>query len=348
MLHKKPLLLAGALCAMTLSLGACSGKDDKGGNRAAQVGFVVVREEAVPITTALGGRTVAFETSEVRPQVNGIVRQRLFTEGAAVRAGQPLFQIDASLYKAAVDQAAANLASARASAQAAEEKAKRFEPLAKMQAVAEQDYTDALAQARVARAAVAQSAASLETARINLRYSTITAPIGGHIGRSLVTPGALVSASQATPLAVIQRTDPMYVDIQQSAADMTRLRQSLASGGVTAGSTNVRLKLEDGSDYGLPGTVQFSEVTVNEATGTVTLRARFPNPSGLRKVEADRTVGANWVVTGGLKPGDRVITQGVGNLKQGSAIKPVPATSPQRVGAPAGKSADKSAATKGQ
>ena len=227
MLHKKPLLLAGALCAMTLSLGACSGKDDKGGNRAAQVGFVVVREEAVPITTALGGRTVAFETSEVRPQVNGIVRQRLFTEGGAVRAGQPLFQIDASLYKAAVDQAAANLASARASAQAAEEKAKRFEPLAKMQAVAEQDYTDALAQARVARAAVAQSAASLETARINLRYSTITAPIGGHIGRSLVTPGALVSASQATPLAVIQRTDPMYVDIQQSAADMTRLRLSL-------------------------------------------------------------------------------------------------------------------------
>jgi membrane fusion protein (multidrug efflux system) len=170
MLHKKPLLLAGALCAMTLSLGACSGKDDKGGNRAAQVGFVVVREEAVPITTALGGRTVAFETSEVRPQVNGIVRQRLFTEGGTVRAGQPLFQIDASLYKAAVDQAAANLASARASAQAAEEKAKRFEPLAKMQAVAEQDYTDALAQARVARAAVAQSAASLETARINLRY----------------------------------------------------------------------------------------------------------------------------------------------------------------------------------
>lgn len=396
MLHKKPLLLAGALCAMTLSLGACSGKDDKGGNRAAQVGFVVVREEAVPITTALGGRTVAFETSEVRPQVNGIIRQRLFTEGGTVRAGQPLFQIDASLYKAAVDQAAANLASARASAQAAEEKAKRFEPLAKMQAVAEQDYTDALAQARVARAAVAQSAASLETARINLRYSTITAPIGGHIGRSLVTPGALVSASQATPLAVIQRTDPMYVDIQQSAADMTRLRQSLASGGVTAGSTSVRLKLEDGSDYGLPGTVQFSEVTVNEATGTVTLRARFPNPSGLlmpgmfvtalfdqavnpaamlvpqaavqrdfdgsafvylvgkdnkaerRKVDADRTVGANWVVTGGLKPGDRVITQGVGNLKQGSAIKPVPATSPQRVGAPAGKSADKSAATKGQ
>ena len=380
MLHKKPLLLAGALCAMTLSLGACSGKDDKGGNRAAQVGFVVVREEAVPITTALGGRTVAFETSEVRPQVNGIIRQRLFTEGGTVRAGQPLFQIDASLYKAAVDQAAANLASARASAQAAEEKAKRFEPLAKMQAVAEQDYTDALAQARVARAAVAQSAASLETARINLRYSTITAPIGGHIGRSLVTPGALVSASQATPLAVIQRTDPMYVDIQQSAADMTRLRQSLASGGVTAGSTSVRLKLEDGSDYGLPGTVQFSEVTVNEATGTVTLRARFPNPSGLlmpgmfvtalfdqavnpaamlvpqaavqrdfdgsafvylvgkdnkaarRKIVADRTVGANWVVTDGLKPGERVITQGVGNLRQGAPIRPFPASSPQRVG----------------
>nr|WP_243853967.1 efflux RND transporter periplasmic adaptor subunit [Sphingopyxis panaciterrae] len=372
-----------------LSLGACSGKDDAGGRGrgAPEVGYVTVTMQAVPVTTQLGGRTVAFETSEVRPQVNGLIRRRLFTEGSLVRAGQPLYQIDPSLYQAAVDQASANLASARASAQAAEEKAKRFEPLAKMQAVAQQDYTDALAQARVARAAVAQNAAALDTARINLRFTTLSAPISGRIGRSLATPGALVSASQAEPLALIQQTDPLYVDMQQSSAELTRLRQALASGGTQPGSTTVRLKLEDGSDYGFTGTVQFSDITVSEATGTVTLRARFPNPQGLllpgmfvtalfdqainpaailvpqtalqrdfdgsafvylvgkdnkaarRKVTAERTVGANWVVTDGLKPGEKVITQGLGNLKQGAAIKPVPANSPQRVGAPAGKGA---------
>lgn len=392
MLDKRSLLLAGTLCAATLSLGACSGQDDasKNGRSAPEVGFVVANVEAVPVTTSLGGRTVAFETSEVRPQVNGLIRRRLFTEGGLVRAGQPLYQIDASLYQAAVDQASANLASARASAQAADERVRRFAPLAKMQAIAEQDYTDALAEARVARAAVAQNGAALETARITLRYATITAPISGRIGRSLATPGALVSASQASPLAVIQQTDPIYVDMQQSSAELTTLRQALASGGVDAGSTSVRLRLEDGSAYGFAGTVQFSDITVSEATGTVTLRARFPNPQGVllpgmfvtalfdqainprailvpqaalqrdfdgsafvylagtdnkavrRKVTADRTVGANWVVTGGLKAGERVITQGVGNLKQGAPIKPVPANSAQRVGAPAAKTAEKS------
>jgi membrane fusion protein (multidrug efflux system) len=389
---KRSLLLAGALCAATLLLGACSGQEaeNKGGRGAPQVGFVVVKVEPVPVTTSLGGRTVAFETSEVRPQVNGLIRRRLFTEGGFVRAGQPLYQIDASLYQAAVDQAAANLASARASAQAADERVRRFAPLAKMQAIAEQDYTDAVAEARVARAAVAQNGAALETARITLRYATITAPISGRIGRSLATPGALASASQASPLAVIQQTDPIYVDMQQSSAELTTLRQALASGGVDAGSTSVRLRLEDGSAYGFAGTVQFSDITVSEATGTVTLRARFPNPQGVllpgmfvtalfdqainprailvpqaalqrdfdgsafvylagtdnkairRKVTADRTVGANWVVTDGLKAGERVITQGVGNLKQGAPIKPVPANSAQRVGAPAAKTAEKS------
>lgn len=389
MLDKRSLLLTGALCAATLSLGACANKDDEGGRDrgAPQVGYVVAAAGPVPVTTELGARTVAFETSEVRPQVNGLIRRRLFTEGGFVRAGQPLYQIDASLYQAAVDQASANLASARASAQAAEEKARRFAPLAKMQAIAEQDYTDALAQARVARAAVAQNAAALDTARINLRYTTLSAPISGRIGRSLATPGALVSASQATPLAVIQQTDPIYVDMQQSSAELIALRQAIESGGTTAGSASVRLRLEDGSTYGLAGTVQFSEITVNEATGTVTLRARFPNPKGLllpgmfvtalfdqainpsailvpqpavqrdfdgsafvylagkdnkavrRKITAARTVGPNWVVTAGLNAGDRVITQGLGNLKQGAPIRPVPAASAQRVGPPAGQAA---------
>lgn len=385
MLDKRSLLLAGALCAASLSLGACSGQDEsKNGHGAPEVGYVAVKVEPVPVTSSLGGRTVAFETSEVRPQVNGLIRRRLFTEGGFVRAGQPLYQIDASLYQAGVDQAAANLVSARASAQAAEERARRLEPLAKMQAVAEQDYTDALAQARMARAAVAQNGAALETARINLRFATITAPISGRIGRSLATPGALVSASQASPLAVIQQTDPMYVDMQQSSAELTTLRQAIESGGVTAGSTSVRLRMEDGSAYPFAGTVQFSDITVSEETGTVTLRARFPNPKGIllpgmfvtalfdqavnpaaillpqaavqrdfdgsafvylvgkdnkaarRRIVADRTSGANWVVTDGLKPGERVITQGIGNLRQGAPIRPVPASSAQHVGAPKG------------
>ena len=364
MIENRRPLLAGALCAMTFLLSACTGQDENGGrNRGApEVGYVIVTAGPVPVTSSLGGRTVAFETSEVRPQVNGLIRRRLFTEGAFIRAGQPLYQIDASLYQAGVDQAAANLASARASAQAAEERARRLEPLARMQAVAEQDYTDALAQARMARAAVAQNGAALETARINLRFATITAPISGRIGRSLATPGALVSASQATPLAIIQQTDPMFVDMQQSSAELVTLRQALESGGVAAGDTSVRLRLEDGSTYAFAGTVQFSDITVNEATGTVTLRARFPNPKGVllpgmfvtalfdqvvnpaailvpqpavlrdfdgsafvylvgkdnkavrRKVTANRTVGPNWVITDGLKTGERVITQGVGTL----------------------------------
>lgn len=369
---------------VAVSLSACSSQDgaDKKQGGPAQVGYITVSQQAVPITTTLGGRTVAFETSEVRPQVNGLIRKRLFTQGGYVRAGQPLYEIDASLYRAAAEQATANLASANASAQAADEKAQRLKPLAEMQAVAEQDYTDARAQARVARAAVAQNAAALKTAQISLRYTTITAPISGRIGRSLATPGALVSANQANALAVIERTDPIYVDMQQSSAELTRLRQSLASGGVGAGSTAVRLKLDDGSDYGFTGTVEFSEMTVNEQTGTVTLRARFPNPKGMllpgmfvtalfdqainpsailvpqsavlrdfdgsafvylvgsdnkaarRKITAERTVGTNWVVTGGLKAGERVITQGLGTLKQGANIKAVPASTPQQVGAP--------------
>lgn len=381
MLYKRSLLLASLLCAATLSLGACTDAEETGGRGAPQVGYVVVEQEAVPVTTELGGRIVAFETSEVRPQVGGLIRRRLFTEGGFVRAGQPLYQIDASLFRAGVDQAAANLASARASAQAAEERARRLEPLAKMQAVAEQDYTDALAQARMARAAVAQNGAALETARINLRYATITAPISGRIGRSLATPGALVSASQASPLATIQQIDPVYVDMQQSSAELTRLRQALESGGVAPGSTSVRLRLEDGSSYGFTGSVQFSEMTVNEATGTVTLRARFANPKGLllpgmfvtalfdqvvdptailvpqaavqrdfdgsafvylagpdnkamrRKIVSDRTAGTQWVVTDGLKPGDRVITQGLGNIRHDAPIRAVPAGSAQQVGA---------------
>jgi membrane fusion protein (multidrug efflux system) len=372
------------------ALAACSG-DDGRHRPTPEVGFVVAKATTVPIVVERGGRTVAFETSEVRPQINGIIRRRLFTEGSVVHAGQALYQIDASLYRAAVAQAEANLASARANADAASARADRYRPLAEQEAISQQEFTDATAQARVARASVAQSTAALETARINLRYTTIAAPISGRIGRSLSTVGALVSANQSAPLAVIARLDPMFVDIQQSSAELTQLRQQLARGDVQPANTSVRLKLEDGNDYPFPGQVQFSDVTVDEGTGTVTMRARFPNPDGLllpgmfvkavfdqalqpgaflvpqaavqrdfngsafvylvgpgnkaqqRKVTADRTLGANWVVTAGLKNGDKIITQGLGNnVRQGAEIRPVPANSPQRVGARGGPGKGKS------
>ncbi|WP_300974204.1 efflux RND transporter periplasmic adaptor subunit [Sphingomonas sp. LHG3406-1] len=373
-----------ASVVLTLMASGCSGASDaqeKGAGRGGptQVGFVTVTATSVPVVSELGGRAVAYETSEVRPQVSGLVQRRLFTEGSVVRQGQPLYEVDPSLYRAAVNQATANVASARAAAQAAQARANRYRPLAEIEAVSQQEYTDAAAQARQASASVAQNNAALETARINLRFTTIRAPISGRIGRSLFTQGALVNQNQTEPLAVIQRTDPIYVDIQQSAADLTALRRALASGGVAPGSTQVRLRLDDGSDYGFTGTVQFSEVVVNESTGTVTLRASFPNPQGTllpgsfvkaiftqavtpnailvsqsavqrdisgeafvfvvgaqnkaerRKVQAERTYGTDWVITGGLRAGDRVITQGLANLRDGAPIRPVSATTPQRI-----------------
>ena len=269
-----------------LLLGGCgSSAQTKGGRGAdkgpAEVGYVVAQQSSVPIVTELAGRTAAYQSSEVRPQVSGLIRHRYFIEGSFVRKGQPLYQIDPSLYRASAAQASANLASAAANAEATQIKAERYKPLADMQAVAKQDYTDAAAQAKQAAAAVRQNRAALDTARINLRFTTVPAPITGRIGRSLFTEGALVTASQTDPLAVIQKLDPIYVDIQQASADLLRLRRTLATGGAAATRADVRLKLEDGTDYGLVGSVEFAEVMVDTATGTVTLRARFPNPQGL-------------------------------------------------------------------
>jgi membrane fusion protein (multidrug efflux system) len=377
-----------ALVAAALALCACSSGDPQAqggpGGRGGQrgpitVGFVVVQPTSVPLQTTLGGRTVAFETSEVRPQVNGLIRARQFAEGTFVRKGQPLYQIDPSLYRAAVNQASANVASARAQAEAARTLAARYKPLVEQQAISKQDYTNAVAQARQADAAVAQTSAALRTAQINLHYTSIPAPISGRIGRSLATGGALVTANQTDPLAVITRVDPIYVDMQQSAADLLALRRALSTGGAMPGSTQVRLKLDDGSDYAYTGTVQFAEMITNESTGTVTLRAQFPNPQGTllpgmfvqsiftqavdpnvflvpqpavqrdiggeayvyvvgprnkaerRAVNATRTYGAYWVVKSGLKPGDKIITQGTGNLRAGAPIKPVPQTAPQKL-----------------
>ncbi|HJQ18046.1 MAG TPA: efflux RND transporter periplasmic adaptor subunit [Allosphingosinicella sp.] len=268
--------------AAILLLESCGGGSDaKGPPPTPEAGYIVVKGESVPLVTELAGRTSAYESSEVRPQVSGVIKARLFTEGSVVRAGQTLYQIDPSLYQAAAAQARANVASAVATRDAAAAKAERYRPLAEIEAVSKQDYTDARAAADQARAAVAQNQAALETANINLRFTRVPAPITGRIGRSLFTPGALVTADQAQPLTTIQRLDPMFVDIQQSSTELLALRRALAAGGGVPARAQVRLRLEDGSDYGYTGTLEFAESMVDTSTGTVTLRATFPNPQGL-------------------------------------------------------------------
>lgn len=267
-----------ALCGAFLT--SCSNTDEKQ-QPAPEAGYVILKTESVPLFVELPGRTAPYEVSEVRPQVSGIVKARLFTEGGIVRAGETLYQIDPSLYRATLDQANANLSNAEANRAAMQARADRYRPLVKMEAVSQQDFADADATAKQAVASVAQSRAALQTARINLAFTRVTAPITGRVGRALVTTGALVTANQAEPLATIQRLDPIYVDIQQSSADLLALRRSLRSGGMTSSSAEVRLRLEDGSDYPLPGTLQFAEAMVDPNTGAVTLRARFANPSGI-------------------------------------------------------------------
>jgi len=249
-----------------------------------EVGVVVVEPQAVALQTELPGRTAPFAISDVRPQIGGIVQARLFVEGADVKAGQVLYQIDPATYRAAYDQAAAQLASAKANVVTTKAKADRYGDLVKMNGVSKQDYDDANAAWLQAAAAVQQDQAALQSAKINLDYTKITAPISGRIGRSTFTKGALVTPGQTDALTTVQTLDPIYVDISQSTSDLLKLRRSLAEGSLTSGgpaSTEISLKLEDGSDYPLKGKLQFTDVTVDQTTGTVTLRAIFPNPNGV-------------------------------------------------------------------
>lgn len=272
-----------AIAAMVLLASCGSGGDEgRGRNRGpTAVTYVIVQPSSVPLVQSLPARVSAFEVSEVRPQVSGIVQKRYFTEGSFVRKGQTLYQIDASQYQAAVAQASANVRAAQASAEAARALAARYRPLVEMEAVSKQDYTNAVSQARQAEASIAQNQAALRAAQINLRFTRVPAPISGRIGISNVTEGALVTANQPDSMTTITRLDPVNVDIQESASDLIALRRALSTGGVAPTSAQVRLKLPDGSDYGFTGTVQFSEVIVDQNTGTVTLRARFPNPMSI-------------------------------------------------------------------
>lgn len=248
-----------------------------------QVGFVTLEPQSVTLSTELAGRTAAYETSDVRPQVNGLITARLFAEGDEVRAGQPLYRIDAQPYQAAVASARAALARARAAIASSDALARRYGELIKINAIAKQDYDNALTSAQQARADVAAQEAALRTAEIDLARTTVRAPIAGRIGRSAVTTGGLVTASQATALSTIQRLDPIYVDITQSSADQLRLRQKLLAGSLTrgAGTARLRLKLEDGTIYPIEGVVKFADVTVDPATGSQTIRAEFANPNRL-------------------------------------------------------------------
>jgi len=324
-----------------------------------KVSVVTVQAQEVPITTELPGRVAGYRYADVRPQVNGIILKRLFVEGSDVKAGQQLYQIDPAPYQASYDSAFAANASARALAE-------RYKPLAEANAVSKQDYDNAVASHLQAQAAV-------ETARINLIYTRVLSPITGRIGRSLITEGALVTANQAAAIASVQQLDPAYVDVTQPITTLLRLKREAAAGLLNkneTGKAQVRLRLEDGSDYGHTGTLEFSEVTVDEGTGSVTLRALMPNPERLllpgmfvreeiqegvrqgavlapqqgishdqkgapnalvvgpnntvelRTLVTDRAIGDQWLVTSGLKPGDRVIVEGIQSAKPGAQVVP--------------------------
>ncbi|PIC01355.1 efflux RND transporter periplasmic adaptor subunit [Caulobacter sp. X] len=276
---------AVGLAAIALTLAACGQKGGAAGmgmGGPTEVGYIVAQSQTVGLTTELSGRTSAFLVSDVRPQVGGVIKARLFEEGAIVHAGQSLYQIDPATYQATYNSAAASLAQAQAQALSAKLKADRYKTLVESGAVSKQDNDDAQAAAAQTAAAVAVQKAALDTARINLNYTKVAAPITGRIGKSAVTPGALVTANQATALATVQDLSKIYVDLTQTSAELLKLKQQFASGKLgRTNSATVTLKLEDGSTYPTPGTLEFSDVTVDPGTGSVTLRAVFPNPNGV-------------------------------------------------------------------
>ncbi|MDS7927875.1 multidrug efflux RND transporter periplasmic adaptor subunit AdeD [Acinetobacter sp. V115_6] len=244
-----------------------------------QVSTITIKPETIESTYQLAGRTVASEISQVRPQVNGVVIEQLFKEGTQVNKGQPLYKIDSSLYRDSVDEAAGNLALAKATVNSTRLQAERYKELIKVNGVSQQELDNAQSAYEQAKATVAVNEAVLKTARTNLRYTQVSAPISGRIGRSSITRGALVTSAQTDPLATIQKLDPMYVDLTQSSDEYMALRKQLTENGIKPTELSVRLKLENGTAYAEQGTFKFSDVAVDEATGSVTLRAAFPNPN---------------------------------------------------------------------
>ncbi|EDY1798716.1 multidrug efflux RND transporter periplasmic adaptor subunit AcrA [Salmonella enterica] len=361
------LMLSGSL-----ALTGCDDKQDQqGGQQMPEVGVVTLKTEPLQITTELPGRTVAYRIAEVRPQVSGIILKRNFVEGSDIEAGVSLYQIDPATYQATYDSAKGDLAKAQVAANIAELTVKRYQKLLGTQYISKQEYDQALADAQQATAAVVAAKAAVETARINLAYTKVTSPISGRIGKSSVTEGALVQNGQASALATVQQLDPIYVDVTQSSNDFLRLKQELANGSLKQenGKAKVDLVTSDGIKFPQSGTLEFSDVTVDQTTGSITLRAIFPNPDhtllpGMfvrarlqegtkptallvpqqgvtrtprgdatvlvvgadnkvetRQIVASQAIGDKWLVTDGLKAGDRVVVSGLQKVRPGAQVK---------------------------
>lgn len=388
-----PALTACAL-ATSIALVGCS-KDQKDAQQAGasqqmpptEVGIIVAQPQSVEQSVELSGRTTAFEVSEVRPQTSGIILKRLFAEGSYVREGQALYELDSRTNRATLDNAKANLLQQEANLSALKTKLNRYQQLVSSNAVSKQEYDDLVGQVRVADAQVAAARAQVKNAEVDLGYSTIRSPISGQTNRSTVTAGALVTANQADPLVTIQRLDPIYVDINQSSTELLRLRQQLSKGSLdSSNNTRVKLKLEDGSYYPIEGRLAFSDASVNTETGTVTIRAVFPNPNHLllpgmfanaqivqgvipnailvpqaaitrtptgqamamivdakgaiesRPVTTVGVQGQDWIVTEGIKTGEKIVVDGMAKVKPGQTVsaKPYqPQTEAPKASAPA-------------
>lgn len=361
------LMLSGSL--------ALTGCDDKpaqqGAQQAPEVGVVTLKSEPLQMTTELPGRTSAYRVAEVRPQVSGIILKRNFTEGSDVEAGVSLYQIDPATYQASYESAKGDLARAQAAANIAQVTLKRYQSLIGTKYISQQDFDNAQAEAQQANASVVAAKAAVETARINLAYTKVISPISGRIGKSSVTEGALVQTGQTNALATVQQLDPIYVDVTQSSNDYLRLKQELEKGTLKQenGKAKVELLTNDGATFPQTGTLEFSDVTVDETTGSITLRAIIPNPDqtllpgmfvrarleeGLnpnallvpqqgitrtprgeasamvvgegdkvesRQVQTSQAIGDKWLVTGGLKAGDRVIVTGLQKVRPGAQVK---------------------------
>jgi membrane fusion protein (multidrug efflux system) len=368
-----------ALVILAAGCGPSSGQQ-MGPAPVPEVAVVTVQPERVELTTELPGRTSPYLVAEIRPQVNGIVKKREFREGSDVKAGQLLYQIDPAPFQVALDSAKASLGKAQANLPSLKLKAERCQELLKDRAVSKQDYDDAAAAMGQARADIEYWKSAVAGARINLGYTRVTAPISGRTGKSNITDGALVTAYQGAPLATIQQLNPIYVDVTQSSAELLRLKRSLECGRLSTDCKNerqVRVVLEDGTPYPQQGTLQFRDVTVDQATGSFTLRIVVNNPHHVllpgmyvravikdgvaenailvpqqgvnrtpkgepyalvvddagkvqqRTLTLNRGLGDKWLVSAGLSPGDRVIVEGMLNVRPGAAVKAIPWQNPQ-------------------
>ncbi|KFF66348.1 multidrug transporter [Pectobacterium brasiliense] len=363
------LMLSGGL----MLAGCDDGNNQQGGaqQQMPEVGIVTLKTEALNVMTELPGRTSAYRIAEVRPQVGGIILKRNFIEGSDVKAGASLYQIDPATYQASYNSAKGSLAQAQAQAEIARLTVNRYKPLLGTNYVSKQDYDQAVATSRQADAAVQAAKAAVDTAQINLAYTKVNSPIEGRVGKSTVTEGALVATGQATALTTVQQLDPIYVDVTQSSNDFLQLKKELENGTLkqSEGKANVRLLLENGTEYTEAGTLEFSDVTVDETTGSITLRAIFPNPqhnllpgmfvrarldSGVnptallvpqqgvtrdprgqatamvvgegdkvepRTLKTSKAIGDKWLVTEGLKAGDRIIVTGLQKIRPGAQVK---------------------------